>query len=118
VGEKPEQQDGREDEHGRQPTRDLRLGPGDSEDACEHVGIERALVVPERPEEQRQERAVLVSQAGRDGVPVVRECRLVAVVPRRVRRRDPQLKGHDREHCADAEQNCGPLHERAGSGAF
>jgi hypothetical protein len=50
-------------EHGRQPTRDLRLGPGDPEDACEHVGIERALVVPERPEEQRQERAVLASQA-------------------------------------------------------
>jgi hypothetical protein len=118
VGEKPQQQDRREHEHGRHHAGDLRVGPGDPEDACEPVGIERALVAPERPEEQRQERAVLVSQARRDGVRVVRECRLVTMVSGRVRRRDPQLKGDDREDCADAEQDCGPLHEGARSGAF
>jgi hypothetical protein len=68
---------------------------GDPKEAGEQIRVEGTLVVPERAEEERHDGAVLVAAGRRNRVGVERECRLVAVVARWIRGRDPQLE------CAD-----------------
>ena len=69
----PEQQHGRENERRREPARDLLIGPGELEDTGEQVRVDGALVVVERPEEQREASAVLVAKPSRQRVGVERE---------------------------------------------
>jgi hypothetical protein len=52
----------------REPARDLAIGPGDDEDTRQPVHEERALVVPEGREVEREARAVLVTALRRDRV--------------------------------------------------
>src|SRR5207247_8379568 len=110
--EESEQEDGGEHEHRRESARDLGVRAGDPEDACEEVGVEGALVVTERPKEQWEKAAILVAEAGRDRISVKGQRRLVPVVSRRVRRRDPELERHGRKGRAESQEDGRPGHER------
>ena len=104
VREPPEQEDRREHAHGCESARHLAVRSGDHEHTCEAVDEERALVVEERREVEREASPVLVASLGRDGVGVVRDGRLVAKEAGRVVRRDPELKGGDGENDAEADE--------------
>ena len=102
--EHAEQQHSREHEHGGQPACDALTRAGQLERTGEQVRIDGALVVVERPEEEREASAVLVAQPRGKRVGVERERGLVAVVPRRVRRRDPEVEGRDGENRTEPEE--------------
>ena len=55
AGEQPEQQDGREHQHGRQPRAQRTDRTRELEDAGEQVWVDRALVVVERVEEEGED---------------------------------------------------------------
>jgi hypothetical protein len=90
--------------------------PRHAEHRSEHVDEDRALVVVEGDDVERQEAAVLVAQALRDRERVVGERRLVADEPGRVRREEPQVErdhGHDDAERCDRSRTLDP---RAGKG--
>ena len=69
-GEHPQQQDRRENERRGYSARDLLIGPGELEDTGEQVRVDRALVVVERAEEERESSPVLVAKPGRQRVAI------------------------------------------------
>ena len=107
VGEHVEEQHRRESDHGAEDAGDLDARPRDAEDGGEEVDVERALVVPERPDEERQRRPVLVLQARRERVGVVGDRRLVPVEPGRVLHVDVQEDDGDQQEDADHEEPLG-----------
>jgi hypothetical protein len=60
-GEHAQQEDRRENQDGGEPARNLLIRTGELEDPCEQVRVDGALVVVERPEEQREANPVLVA---------------------------------------------------------
>ena len=106
--EQAHEHDRGEDGHGGEASRHLLVRARHAEDRREQVDEERALVVLEGDEVERQQAAVLVAQAVADRVGVVRERRLVADETRRVRRGDPELE-------AEHEQDAGCAEEQGGS---
>jgi hypothetical protein len=110
--EHAQEQDRREHQHRRQPACDRLARPRQLEHPGEHVRVDGALVVVERPEEEREARAVLVAEPRGERVGVERERRLVAVVARRVGRRDPELERDDGEDRTEPEEQRRPVGER------
>ena len=104
VGEPAEQQDRREHAHRREATGDLAIRPANAEDTREAVDEDRALVVEERREVEREARSVLVAAVLGDRVRVVGDRGLVAEEPRRVARRDPELERRDRDHDGEPDE--------------
>jgi hypothetical protein len=104
IREPAEQEHGGEHARRREPARDLAIGSGDDEDTRQPVHEERALVVPEGSEVEREARAVLVTALRRDRVGVVGDGRLVAEEAGRIRGRDPHLERRHRTHCRESQQ--------------
>ena len=104
-----EEQDGAEDARSRRSrARPLDPAPVTAKYAGEAVDEERALVVEERREVEREARAVLVAPLRRDRVRVVRDRRLVTEEPGRDCDGETQSwKAADREH--DAEPRAGTV---------
>ena len=107
VREPAEKEHGGEHARRCEPASDLAIRARDPEDAGEPVDEERALVVAEGREVEREARAVLVAPLRRDRVGVVRDGRLVAEEAGRVRGRDPELERGNRADGREPEQQRG-----------